>query len=57
MGPENMRVNSPLTTHDYTVGVHMYSWGASPTPVLATVKVYCGGSLIDDAHAVVLDRR
>jgi hypothetical protein len=44
-GPENTRINVPSTSHSYTIGVHMYSWVASPTPVVATVKVYCGGLL------------
>ncbi len=46
VGPENMRVERPSTTHPYTVGVRMYSWAASPQPVTATVKVYCGGQLM-----------
>jgi hypothetical protein len=43
-GPENTRINVPVTTHPYTVSVHMYSWVAA-NPVTATVKVYCGGQL------------
>jgi hypothetical protein len=45
-GPENTRINSPALNVAYTVGVHMYAWGASPTPVLSTVKIYCGGTLV-----------
>ena len=44
-GPENIRINVPSTTHLYTVGVHMYSYAASPKTVNATVKVYCGSSI------------
>jgi len=44
-GPENMRINNPSTTHGYTIGVHMYSYAASPSPVVCTVKVYCSGTL------------
>jgi len=44
-GPENIRINTPRTNHDYIVGVHMYSWAASPQAVNATVKVYCSGVL------------
>jgi hypothetical protein len=45
MGPENTRINVASTTHVYNIGVHMYSWSASPTPVVATVRVYCAGQL------------
>ncbi|MCU0701291.1 MAG: choice-of-anchor D domain-containing protein [Myxococcaceae bacterium] len=45
-GPENTRINSPALNVAYTVGVHMYSWAASPTPVLSTVRIYCGGQLV-----------
>jgi hypothetical protein len=45
-GPENTRINSPATSHDYTIGVHMYSYAASPKTVNATVKVYCGNVLM-----------
>ena len=45
-GPENTRINVPNTTHLYTIGVHMFSWLASPTPVTATVRLYCGGALV-----------
>ena len=31
---------------DYTVGVHMYSYAAAPSPVTSTLKVYCGGQLV-----------
>ncbi|HEY0882768.1 MAG TPA: MopE-related protein, partial [Archangium sp.] len=44
-GPENTRINVAATNHPYTIGVHMYSWSASPTPVVATVRVWCGGVL------------
>jgi hypothetical protein len=45
-GPENTRINTPSHAFAYTVGVHMYSWSASPNPVTSTLKVYCGGQLI-----------
>jgi hypothetical protein len=45
MGPENTRVNVASTSHVYSIGVHMYSWAADPTPVVATVRIYCGGTL------------
>jgi hypothetical protein len=45
-GPENIRINVPSTSHDYTIGVHMYSWAASPQAVNTTVKVYCGNTLV-----------
>jgi hypothetical protein len=45
-GPENTRINAPSTAHAYTIGVHMYSYAASPKTVTATVKVYCGGTLV-----------
>lgn len=45
MGPENTRINVASTSHVYWVGVHMYSWSASPTPVVATVRIYCAGQL------------
>jgi hypothetical protein len=44
-GPENTRVNVANTSHIYTVGVHMFSWSASPSPVVATVRIYCAGQL------------
>ena len=44
-GPENTRINVANTTHVYWVGVHMYSWAASPTPVVATLRIYCAGQL------------
>ncbi len=44
-GPENTRINAPIQNIAYTVGVHMYSWSASPTAVNSTVKIYCGGIL------------
>lgn len=45
-GPENTRINTPQNGLAYTIGVHMYSWAASPTPVLSTLKLYCGGQLV-----------
>ncbi|MDP3572213.1 MAG: choice-of-anchor D domain-containing protein [Archangium sp.] len=45
-GPENTRINAPSRTVAYTVGVHMYSWSASPNAVTSTLKVYCGGQLM-----------
>jgi hypothetical protein len=44
-GPENTRINLPSTAHPYTIGVHMYSWSASPAVVATTVKIYCAGVL------------
>ncbi|MEW5740416.1 MAG: MopE-related protein [Myxococcota bacterium] len=44
-GPENIRINTPSIAHTYAIGVHMYSWAASPTPVVTTVRVYCAGQL------------
>ncbi|MDP2275322.1 MAG: MopE-related protein [Archangium sp.] len=44
-GPENTRINVASTSHVYWVGVHMYSWAASPTPVVATIRIYCAGQL------------
>ncbi|MGI5865200.1 MAG: MopE-related protein [Myxococcales bacterium] len=43
-GPENIRINSPSTTHAYTIGVHMYNNIAGS--VDATVKLYCGNVLM-----------
>jgi len=43
-GPENTRIDSPSRVDLYTVGVH--SFNANGAPVLSTVKIYCGGSLI-----------
>lgn len=45
-GPENTRINTPVLGINYAVGVHMYSYVASPNPVTSTVKVYCGGQLV-----------
>jgi hypothetical protein len=45
-GPENIRIPSPSRAFAHTVGVHMYSWIASPNPVVSTVKVYCAGQLV-----------
>jgi len=45
-GPENIRINTPVQMIDYSIGVHMYSYAASPQVVTSTVKVYCGGQLI-----------
>lgn len=45
-GPENTRINTPQPNVTYTIGIHMYSWSASPSPVTSTVKLYCGGTLI-----------
>lgn len=45
-GPENTRINTPSRAFAYTVGVHMYSWTASPSAVTSTLKVYCGGQLM-----------
>jgi hypothetical protein len=44
-GPENTRINTPVQGTNYAIGVHMYSWSASPSAVTSTVKVYCGGQL------------
>ncbi len=43
-GPENTRINTPQPGVAYTIGVHMYGPGGSP--VVSTVKVYCGGQLV-----------
>lgn len=43
-GPENTRINSPQPGVAYTIGVHMY--GSANSPVVSTVKVYCGGQLV-----------
>lgn len=45
-GPENTRINTPSHSFIYTVGVHMYSWAATPSAVTSTLKVYCGGQLM-----------
>jgi hypothetical protein len=45
-GPENIRINTPQPNLNYAVGVHVYSYVASPNPVLSTLKVYCGGQLM-----------
>ncbi|MBK7864105.1 MAG: PKD domain-containing protein [Archangiaceae bacterium] len=45
-GPENIRVNTPVTTHDYNVGVHWYSQVNAANNVTATVKVYCSNVLV-----------
>jgi hypothetical protein len=44
-GPENIRINTPSTAHTHSVGVHRYSWAASPVPVVTTVRVYGAGQL------------
>lgn len=44
-GPENTRINTPVQGTNYAIGVHMYSWSASPSAVTSTVKIYCGGQL------------
>lgn len=46
MGPENTRINTPVLGINYAVGVHMFSYVASPNPVTSTVKIYCGGQLV-----------
>ena len=45
-GPENTRINTPSRSFIYTVGVHMYSFAATPNAVTSTLKVYCGGQLM-----------
>ncbi len=49
LGPENIRVNVPATSHLYTIGVHMYGsqacGGGNCPRITNTVKVYCGGQL------------
>lgn len=45
-GPENTRINTPSHSFAYTVGVHMYSWSASPSSVTSTLKIYCAGQLM-----------
>ncbi|MFO0653289.1 MAG: MopE-related protein [Polyangiales bacterium] len=49
-GPENIRLNAPVTGQTYTVGVHNYARGAGRT---ATVKVYCGASSTTPAAVLV----
>jgi len=44
-GPENTRINTPVQGIAYAIGVHMYSWSASPSAVTSTVKLFCGGQL------------
>ncbi len=44
-GPENIRINTPSRSVAYTVGVHMFSYGAA-SPVTSTLKVYCAGQLM-----------
>lgn len=46
-GPENTRINSPDRSLSYAIGVHMFSWRASPSPVTSTVKLYCAGTLVN----------
>ena len=41
-GPENIRVDSPVTDHEYQVGVHFYSSHGQHSPTHATVVIYCG---------------
>jgi hypothetical protein len=43
-GPENIRINVPSTSHLYTIGAHMFSYGAS-SAVTVTAKIYCAGVL------------
>jgi len=43
-GPENTRINTPQPGLAYTIGVHMF--GSANSPVVSTVKVYCGGLLV-----------
>ncbi len=49
-GPENIRVNAPVTGQTYTVGVHNYARGAGR---VATVTVYCGASSTSPAATLV----
>ncbi len=44
-GPENIRITSASTTHDYTVGVHLFTLSSTPSNVTATVRIYCSGVL------------
>jgi uncharacterized protein YfaP (DUF2135 family) len=43
-GPDNIRINAPVTTHDYDVAVHHWSGFAGNTT--ATVRIYCRGTLV-----------
>jgi hypothetical protein len=48
LGPENIRVDSPVNTQVYTVGVHYY--GPAPLQTAAprtgaTIRIYCGDML------------
>jgi hypothetical protein len=44
-GPENTRINTPVSTHPYIIGVHMYNYAANQ-PVTSTLKLYCAGQLV-----------
>lgn len=44
-GPENTRINAPQPGIDYTIGVHMFG-SVIGSPVVSTLKVYCGGQLM-----------
>ncbi|MFO0607546.1 MAG: MopE-related protein [Polyangiales bacterium] len=41
-GPENIRVDAPPTSQEYSVGVHYW---AGTVPSNATVRIYCGDQL------------
>ena len=47
-GPENTRINVPVLSHDYFIGVHMFSYDAGST-VTTTMRLYCGGTLSSTA--------
>jgi MYXO-CTERM domain-containing protein len=45
MGPEDIRFTTPSAKNVSSVGGHMDSWSATPTPAVATVRVRCAGPL------------
>jgi MYXO-CTERM domain-containing protein len=45
VGPEDIRFTAPSAKNVSSVGGHMDSWSAAPTPAVATVRVRCAGPL------------
>ncbi len=43
LGPENIRVDEPVTSQIYSIGVHYWAGTARTTP---TVRIYCGATLM-----------
>ncbi len=41
-GPENIRVDTPMTDREYQVGVHFYSAHGRSGTTRATIVIYCG---------------